>query len=223
VTRQISWLVQKDLVSAYRARRVWPETFQLGVLVAILFGLQIELPGEHQRRIAGVLLWFAILFASLPTLERSFASEREDDCLDGLFVAPVSRTAVYLAKLLVNLIVLSTLEVLLIPLWVALLGVPLLAAPAAMALVAILATLGIAAVGTLLSAILSGLGPRTGGLALLILPLLLPVMLAASEATRLIEEHDFGLAWWRWVGLLASFAVVFITAGCVLFEFAIGE
>ena len=85
------WLIHKDLVSECRSRQVWPVTLQLGALVAVLFSLQIDLPGEQRRRIAGTLLWFAILFASLPTLERSFASEHEDRCLDGLLLSPSHR------------------------------------------------------------------------------------------------------------------------------------
>jgi heme exporter protein B len=223
VTTKIHWLIHKDLVSECRSRQVWPETLHLGILVAVVFGLQIELPGEYQRRVAGTLLWFAILFASLPTLERSFTSEREERCLDGLLLSPVSPATVYLAKLAVNMIVLTVLACLLIPLWVVLLGVPLLSHPAAIVLVAFLGNLGIAAIGTLLSALVGGLGPRGGGLALLVLPLVIPVVVAAAEATRLILENDLGREWWRWIQFLAAFAVVFVVAGSVLFEYAVKE
>jgi len=220
---KIYWLIYKDLVSECRSRQVWPVTLQLGALVAVLFSLQIDLPGEQQRRIAGTLLWFAILFASLPTLERSFSSEREDRCLDGLLLSPIAPATVYLAKLAVNLIVLTALACLMIPLWTALLGVPLLSSPAAIVLVAFLGNLGIAAVGTLLSALVGGLGPRSGGLALLVLPLVIPVVVAAAESTRLILEDDLGREWWRWVQFLAAFAAVFVVAGTVLFEYAVRE
>jgi heme exporter protein B len=223
LTTKVHLLIAKDLISECRSRQVWPVTLQLGVLVAVLFSLQLELPGDQQRRITGPLLWFAILFASLPTLERSFASEREDRCLDGLLLAPVAPATVYLAKLAVNLIVLIALAGLMVPLWTALLGVPLLASPAAIVLVTLLGNLGIAAVGTLLSALLSGLGPRSGGLALLVLPLVIPVLIAASESTRLILEDDLGPEWWRWVLFLATFAVVFVVAGAALFEFAVRD
>ena len=102
------------------------------------------------------------------------------------------------------MIVLGTLACLLIPLWTALLGVPLLSSPAAIVLVAFLGILGIAAVGTLLSALLGGMGPRSGGLALLVFPLVVPVMLAAAESTRLILEGDLGREWWRWVQFLGA-------------------
>ena len=220
---KIHWLIYKDLLSECRSRQVWPETLHLGILVAVLFGLQINLPGEQQRRVAGTLFWFAIVFAGLPTLERSFAAEQEDRCLDGLRLSPVAPAAVYLAKLGVNLIVLGSLACLLIPLWTILLGVPLLAAPGAMALLALLGIVGIAAVGTLLSALVAGLGPRSRGLALLVLPLVVPVLVAASEATRLLLENDLGGPFDRWIVFLACFAVVFVVAGTVLFEYAVCE
>jgi hypothetical protein len=47
--------------------------------------------------------------------------------------------------------------------------------------------------------------------------------LGVAEATRLAIEHDFSADWWRWMQLLACFAVVFVTAGIVLFEFAIED
>jgi heme exporter protein B len=223
LTSKLYWLIQKDLVSECRSRQIWPVTLQLGALVAILFGLQIDLPLEQRQRIAGALLWFAILFASLPTLERSFSFEREDRCLDGLILAPVSPSTVYLAKLVVNLIVMTVLACLLIPLWMALLGVALVDSPRAMIIVAFLGNLGIAAVGTLLGALLGGLGPRSCGLALLMLPLVIPVILAAGESTRLILDGDLGQEWWRWVQFLGAFAAVFVVAGIALFEHAVRD
>ncbi len=217
------WLIYKDLLSECRSRQVWPIALQLGAVVAVLFSLQIDLPAEQRRRIAGALLWFAILFAGLPALERSFSSEREDRCLDGLLLSPIAPATIYLAKLGVNLIVLGTLTSLLIPLWTVLLGVPLLSSLAAIASVAFLGNLGLAAVGTLLSALVGGLGPRSGGLALLVLPLVIPVMLAAAESTRLILEGDLGREWWRWVQFLGAYAAVFVVAGTVLFEHAVRE
>lgn len=219
----LAWLIRKDLVSECRSWQVWPEMLHLGLLVAVLFGLQIELPGEYQRRVAGTLFWFAVLFAGLPTLDRSFASEREDRCLEGLLLAPVRLSTLYFAKLFVNVLVLAVLAALLLPLWVVLLHVPMLDRPSPMLAVTALGVVGIAAVGTLLSALLSGLGGRRGGLALVMLPLVIPLILAASEATRLILQGTLTAEWSRWVQFLAAFAAVFVVAGSSLFEFAVAE
>ncbi len=111
----------------------------------------------------------------------------------------------------------------LIPLFVVLCDVPLMRHPWAMVLVAVLGNLGIASIGTLLSALATGIRHSGNLLAVLVLPLVIPVVLAAAEATRLIAENHLAAEWWRWVQLLAAFAVVFITAGIVLFDFVIED
>jgi heme exporter protein B len=219
----LGWLISKDLVGECRSRQLGTETFLLGTLVAVVFSLQIDLPAEEQRHVAGTLVWFAIFFAGLPTLERSFSAEREEGCLDGLLLSPVTPATLYLAKLAVNVIILTAAAALLIPLWAVLTGVPLLMFPARIAAVAVLGCLGIAAVGTLLSPLVGGFARRRGGLVILVLPLVIPVLVAAAESTRLLLENDLGRDWWRWVLFLAAFAIIFVTAGIVLFEFAVQD
>ncbi|HUT12828.1 MAG TPA: heme exporter protein CcmB [Thermoguttaceae bacterium] len=217
------WMIHKDLISECRARLVWPAMLLLGVVVAVVFSVQMDLLPEEKPRMIGGLLWLAIFFAGMMAIDRSFAAEREQGCWEALRLYPVPPTAVYLAKLAVNVIALAALQCVLIPLFVALSDVPLLAYPWAMLLVAFLGNLGIASVGTLLSALTGGIRQNGNLLVLLVLPMVIPVVLAAAEATRLIALGDFGPAWWRWTELLGAFAVVFITAGTILFDFAIEE
>jgi heme exporter protein B len=212
-------IVHKDLVSECRARLAWPAMLLFGVVVALVFSIQMDLLPEQKQRLVGGLLWLAIFFAGMLAVDRSFVSERQDGCWDALLLYPVSGSTVYLAKLLVNVIALAALQCVLIPLFVVLSDVPLLARPWAMILVALLGNVGIASVGTLLSAMTAGL--RQGGtmLVLLVLPMAVPVVLAAAEATRLVVEADLGAEWWRWTQFLAVYAVVFTAAGAILFEF----
>jgi len=223
MAKKLYYMVAKDLLSECRALRTWPAMLLLGVVVALMFAMQMDLPPERQRQIAGSLLWLTIFFAGTLALDRSFAAEREDGCWEGLFCYPVSPTAVYLAKLIVNVIALAALECVLIPLFAILTDVPLLAHPGPIIAVAVLGNIGLAAVGTLLSAVANAGRQSSYLLPLLVLPAVIPLVLGAAEATRLTVEHDFGAAWWRWVQLLGAFAVVFATAGIVLFEFAIEE
>ena len=221
--KKLYWMVSKDLLSECRSLRVWPAMLLLGVVVALMFAMQADLPPERLRQIVGGLLWLTIFFAGTLALDRSFAAEREDGCWEGLLCYPVSPTCVYLAKLTVNVVALAALECVLIPLFAILTDVPLLAHPGPIITVAVLGNLGLAAVGTLLSAVANTGRQSSYLLPLLVLPTVIPLVLGAAEATRLAVEHDFGPDWWRWVQLLAGFAIVFITAGIVLFEFAVEE
>jgi heme exporter protein B len=153
MTRKLYYLVAKDLLGECRGLRTWPAMLLLGVVVAMMFAMQMDLPPERQRQVAGSLLWLTIFFAGSLALDRSFAAERDDGCWEGLFCYPVSPPAVYLAKLFVNVVALAALECVLIPLFALLTDVPLLAHPVPIIAIALLGNLGLAAVGTLLSAV----------------------------------------------------------------------
>jgi len=222
VAAKLWWIMRKDLTCEYRARRAWPAMLLLGALVAMLFGMQMDLPAEGKRRIVGSLLWLATVLAGMRGLDRAFTSEREQGCWEGLLLCPISSTTVYLGKLAANVVVLAGLQCVLIPLFVLFSDVPLLAHPGAMLLVAGLGNIALASVGTLLGAVA---GARRGGnlLVLLMLPMVAPVIVAAAEATRLMLENDFAAPWWRWIQLLAAAAILFTTAGIMLFDVVIEE
>jgi heme exporter protein B len=217
------WIVCKDLVSEYRARQVWPAMLMLGILVSFLFNIQLDAVAEGRTWIVGMLIWLAIYFAGILALHRTFAMEQEENCWDALCLYPVNATWIYLAKFAVNLITLAALQVVVLSLFVIFSKVPLLDHPLRMFTVALLGNIGLTSIGTLLGGVWSVNRQGTSMLAFLTLPLAIPVLLAASEATRLTMAHESGPLWWRWVGLLVVFAVVFVTAGILLFELLVED
>ncbi len=223
MTAQIWWMMQKDLVSEWRSRRAWPAMILLGIVVAVVFSVQMDLPSVYKTQMAASFLWVAIFLAAALSLDRSFALEREDGCWQALLLYPVSPSCVYLAKLMVNVIWLAGLQCVLIPLFVVLTGVPLLNCPWAMVLVALLGNIGIASAGTLLSALATRAYKGTNLTVVLALPMGIPVVLAAAEATRLLAEGQIDRPWWDWNVLLATFAAIFVVAGTVLMAFVTEE
>ncbi len=195
----------------------------LGAVVALIFSIQMDLLPDQKQRIVGGLLWLSVFLAGATVFDRSFAAEREDGCWDGMKLLPVSPGTVYLAKLAVNILAVAALECLLVPMFFVLSDLPLLRHAHQMALIAALASPGLAAVGTLVSALAAGCGKSGSLLVLVVLPLVIPVLLAAAECTRLLVENRIDDQWWRWLQLLGAFAVVFVTAGTLLFEYAIEE
>lgn len=221
--KRLWWLIHKDLVVEFRTRQAWLSMLLLGVIVAMLFSLQFDLPWQQRPAAAGTMLWLATLFPGLVFIERTASAEQQDGCWDALTLYPVPHSTVYLAKLVVNFIGLFVLQCVLVPLFVVLTDVPLLRHPGAMILVAVLATIGMAAVGTLIGSLTHGIRQRSAVLSLLALPLLLSLVLSAAEATRLIAEDRLAGEWWRWVQFLGVFAAVFTTLGIVLFQFLVEE
>ena len=221
--RSCWWLVRKDLSRELRAQQMWPGMLLLGLGTVFLLATQIDLPADARARVAGGLLWVAIFFAGTVALERSFAGERDAGCWEVLRLCPVAPSTVYLAKLVVNLVSLLILEAVILPAFVALTDVPLFSRPGHLALVVALANIGFVAVGTLVSGLTAGLRHRGGVLALLLLPLLAPVLLGAAEATRMVVVGQIDPLWWRWIHLLGVFAVVFTSLGLLAFEFVMEE
>ncbi len=223
MSRNLVWLIQNDLLGESRSWQLWPEALLLGTSVTVLFGLQISLPLDYQPEIVGPVVWFTILFAGLPTLDRSFSGYRQDRCLEGLLLAPIRPATIFLAKVIVNLLALMMLACLILPLRFALSDIPPSGSIAGLALVAFLTNLGLATIGTILSAIAANGSSRRGGLALLLFPLVTPLLLAASESTRLALDNTLNAEWYRWVQFLAIFSAIFLTSGIVLSEFILKD
>jgi heme exporter protein B len=216
-------LVQKDVAQEMRARRAAPSMLLLGLALILLLGMQIDLPAIQKQRIGGGILWMAVFFAGTLALERSFAGEREEGCWAALLLYPISPSVVFFAKVTVNFLAVTCLEIVLVPALTVFANLPLLDRPGPLILVAVLANLGFVSLGVVVSAVTAGMFQRSGLLALLLLPLLVPVLLGAAEATRLILLGELTVVWWRWVQLLGAFAVMYTTLGVLVFELAIEE
>jgi heme exporter protein B len=216
-------LVVKDLISEFRLRRYLPVMLLLGLVLVLLLEMQIDLGPQDKQQVASGLLWLDVFFAGTLMIERSFAGEREDGCWKTLLLYPVSPTTIFFAKATVTAFALVLLECVLVPAFIVFSNIPLLWHPLHFMAVALLANLGYASVGVVVSALAAEFSQRSSLLPLLILPLVTPVVISAAAATRLLVAEEFGEPWWRWLQLLGCFAVVFTTLGAVLFEFVIEE
>lgn len=221
--RQFGWLVQKDLMLEWRLRRVWPCTLLLGLLLVVLIEMQVELRAAEKQQVICGFLWLTIAFAGLLNLERSFSCERDDSCWRTLLFYPLSPATVFFAKVTVNVCALVALECFLIPAFVVFSDVPFLQHPFALALIAVLANIGCAAIGVLVSGLTASRQQKGSLLALLLLPLLAPLLLAASKASEGVLTGVLDAEWHRWLGFLAAYAGIFLTLGSLLFEHVIED
>jgi heme exporter protein B len=221
--RTFWWLVQKDLLREVRAPLMWPSMGLVGLVLVLLLTMQTTVAIADGLQMVAGFLWLAIFFAGTIALERSFCGERDEGCWQALLMYPTSPGVIYLAKMVVNLVSLVLLEGLVVPAFIVLWDVPLLTRPGDFMLVLALGNIGFVAVGTLISALTSGLSQRGGLMVLLLLPVVVPVILGAAEATRLLIAGHTDEQWWHWVQLLTVFAVFYTTLGTLVFEFVIED
>jgi heme exporter protein B len=221
--KSLWWLIHKDLTREIRAQHVWPGMVLLGLVLVFLLATQLGLSLEEKMRVAGGLIWLAIFFAGTIACERSFAGERDAGCWRALTLYPVAPSVLFLAKVAVNFVALAALELVLVPVFVVLSDVPLASQPGPLVLIAVLSNVGFVAMGTLVSALTAGVRHRGSLLALLLLPLVVPVVFGSAEATRLLLAGPIDSQWWLWTKLLAVFAIVFVVVGALVFEIVLEE
>lgn len=221
--RVIRAVFLKDLKLEWRHRETLASMCVFGILVVFLFNFAFEPAREETLRLLPGLLWIAFAFAGVLGFNRSFAAEKENNCLEGMSLAPVDPGAIYLGKLLANLLFLVMTEAVVVfaaSLWYNFSFLPSLKW---FAVIALLGTLGYAAVGTIFGAVAANTRMREVMLPVLQFPAALPVFIAAVEATNGALKGDAVVEYASWVRLLAGFSVVFVVLSYLLFEYVLEE
>ena len=185
----------------------------------LVFSIAFVKQGEPLEDAAAGILWIAIEFAGTLALGRTFERERYGETLRALLLAPVSRAAIYVGKMLGILMLLFVAELLLVPLVAILFHAPLLVQPALLAALLAFGTVGFAAVGVLFAAMLVRARSRDVMLPILLYPITIPVMIAGVRATSaLLQSPADTTTATLWISILAAFDVVFVTLSLWTFE-----
>jgi heme exporter protein B len=217
-------LVRKDLRLELRSKESVPAMllFSLSTFVLFRFGLDRQ---SVDGDLASGVLWVTLLFASVLGLNRLFVTEREEGGFDGFLLAPVDRTALFVAKATVMLAFLVAVELCVVPAFAVLLLGPS-PGPALPGLIAVLALadVGIAAVGTLVGALAVQTRARDLIAPLIALPLLLPLVIAASQATApLLAEAGADPLPGKWLLVLGLYDMVFVLLALAVFDFLLED
>lgn len=216
-------IFRKDLLAERRTKDVSNAILLFGFTVAVAFTFAFEPTSDEARQIAGGLLWLAFLFASLLGLNRSFAREVANDCLQGLRLMPVDLGSIYLGKLLSNLLFMLTAEIILLPVFNVFFNLNLFERPGWLALILLLGTWGVASLGTIFSAVSANTRMRELMLPMLLLPLTIPVLIAAIESTTILLRGFPIRQAELWIKLLAGFDVIFTVLAWLLFDSVVQE
>lgn len=221
--RSVAAILRKDLLLEWRSREALTSMAFFSLLVVVVFGFAFQAERIDPGTQAPGLLWIAFAFSGVLGLHRSFAVEREGSCLQGLLLAPVDRSAIFLGKVLGNLILIGLVEALTFPVFSVLLRVPILSCLPQLALITLLGTIGFAEVGTLLSAVSSGSRLREVLLPLILYPIWVPVLIAGVEATRVALTGRPAEEASTWLTLMMVYDLVFLGAGLILFDHLLEE
>jgi heme exporter protein B len=219
-----AWAItRKDLLTELRGASTIISMVLLGLLVVLVFNFGTE-PGTQSADLArSGVLWAAFLFSGVIAVGRSFASEKEAGCLDGLLLCPVDRGVIYLGKLLGNLILVFATGVVILLFFTVVYNVGIGAAWLGLLLLLVLASVGLSTLGTLFAAVAAGVRARDALLTVFIFPLLVPLVIAAAHcSTLLLDGKSLGEAGlWPW--LLVVYDVVFLAVSFIVFDFVVED
>src|SRR6266571_6023076 len=219
-----AWTVaRKDLLVEFRSRTAILSAAVFVVLVLVVFNFGRDPTAVSNVDLAPSILWVTFTFAAILALNRAFQLELENEALDGLLVAPISRTSLYWAKLIANCVFVGVVECVGLPLFVLFFDVPVGGVLAPLVGVIALATVGFVAVGTLFSAMVIRTRFAELMLPVLLLPFLIPPLVGAVQVTaRLLAGRPVVEAA-GWLKLLTSYVIVFVTLSTLLFPHTVDE
>jgi heme exporter protein B len=222
--RPAGTILRKDLLLELRTKESVPAMTLFSITVYVLFHFGLDRDSLDGELAAGVL-WVTLLLAAVIGVTRLFAAEREQGGIDALLLAPVDRTALFLAKAGALFLFLVAVEIVAVPAFgLMLLGPGLGGTLPELPLILLLGDLGIAAVGALVAALAAETRARELIVPLLLLPLLVPLLISCAQATEPLLRPDQGpedLA--RWLGLLTLYDVVFVLVSIAVFDFLLED
>lgn len=216
-------VAEKDIRVELRSRTALLSALVFAALVLVVFNFARDPTALSATVLAPSALWVTFALAAMVTLNRAFNIERENAALDGLLLAPVPREALFLGKLLANLAFVGTVELVTLPLFTLFFNVSLWEVLPGIVGVAVLATIGFVAVGTIFSAMAVRTRFAELMLPVLLLPFMVPPLIGAVQVTsRLLAERPLSemLGWLR---LLALYDVVFVTLCTLAFSAVVDE
>ena len=225
--QQYKTLLRKDLEQEFRTKEMLTSMGIYALLVLVVYGAALAQTSQaiDVLQMSGGLLWALVVFTSLLGLNRSFAHEKEQGCLEGILLVPLDRSVIFLAKATSNLLFLVVVEVITVPLFYFffLTGTQPAASFLLLVVPLFVGTVGVAGIGTLLSTITITTRGKDVMLAVLFIPLVFPLLYACVAATTVVIVGSEGYmdVFVQSLALAGGYDVIMILLSWVLYDFVI--
>ncbi len=214
-------IVHKDITTELRTKEMFSSMLVFSLMAVFIFSIALDLAASDPLDTTPGLLWVTIAFAGTLGLNRSLAQEQENQCMDGLLLAPMDRSAIFFGKALGNVLFMLVVEAIVVPIFSILFNVPMLRG--SVYLVVVLGTIGYASVGTLFSTMAVNTRAREVMLPILLLPVSIPVFIAAVNATAGFLAGDPVREVSTWLQLLVAYDAIIIAVSFMTFDFVVEE
>lgn len=214
-------ILSKDLQAERRSRDVLSLMGLFALLSVMVFSFALELDRLAREETISGVLWVTLLFASVLGFNRSLALERDQGNFDALLLAPVARSAIFIGKLLGNFLFTLLVGAALLPLMSLLYTVNMLGGW--VIATTIVGIFGLATIGTLLATMTAQTRAREALLPVAMLPVALPFLLTAVNATKGIISGMPAAEWRHWLELLGAITALYLALCLLLYGFVVEE
>jgi heme exporter protein B len=223
-TLRDAWVIaRKDLSIEFRTRSAFFSAVVFALLGLVIFYFAWDPTAVSVTDLAPGVLWVIFTFSGLLGLHRSFGVEIADHAIDGLLASPVSRESIFLGKAIANLIFVIAVQLIAIPALVLFYNLPLGDVLAPLIAIALLAAIGLVAVGTLFSAMAVNTRLAELLLPMLSLPFFVPIVIAASQSTAKLLSGRPAAEGGAWIKLLLAFDIVFVALCTLAYRFTVDD
>jgi heme exporter protein B len=219
-----AWLIaRKDLSIEFRTRSAFLSAVVFSLLGLVIFYYAWDPTAVTATDLAPGVLWIIFTFSGLLGLHRSFGVETADRAIDALLASPVSREAIFLGKAVANLVFVAAVQAVALPALALFYNLRLGDVAAPLIAIAILAAIGLVAVGTLFSAMAVNTRLAELLLPMLALPFFVPIVIAAAQATSKLLSGRPVVEIGGWLKLLLAFDIVFVAACTMAYPFTVED
>lgn len=222
--RQVATIIWKDLLLEYKNKERLIAMSLFSCLTILTFSFAFNPTAQNLKVIIPGLIWTITIFTALIGLQKAFEIERENDCFTMLKISPIDPAALYVGKVIVNYVLVAIVQAFMVPLLFLLFNYRWYQNMGLFILLLILGTLGFIIVGTLLSAISIHSKSNSTLLPILLLPLVSPLIMGASQATKIIflQPENIQSAY-SWLNLIIAYDAIFFVVCFSLFQYITEE
>ncbi|MCL5996933.1 MAG: heme exporter protein CcmB [Chloroflexi bacterium] len=217
--QQVRAIIGKDILIELRTRESSTAMLVFAAMSIMLFNFALRLRVDSFRPLVPGVLWVILVFAGTLGLGRSMTNEQINQCIDGLLLAPCDRSVIFVGKAVSNALFMLVISLVVLPIMAILFDETLL--QWGVLLIVFLGVVGYAGAGTLIATMAASTRAREIFLPILLFPLAVPLVVAAVIVTAgyldRLPFNDFG----SWLGVVVAFAIIFWTAGVLLFDFIV--
>jgi len=216
-------IIRKDLLHELKSREIVVSMLLFSVLTVVVFSFIFEPGSEFKNRVVGGILWMSVTFAGILGLNKSMMSEINGGNFSALLLAPVDRSAIFFGKAVSNFLFMIIVEAITVPLFMVLYNISIFNSSYLPIAVFFLGTYGFAILGTLFSIISVSTRTREVMLPLLLLPVMVPVILASVQALNIYILGNDVVESYKWLKLLAVFDIIFTVVVFAVFDFIVED